>query len=161
MHGGCLMALADSVGAMCAFLNLPEGAGTSTIESKTNFFRALTAGNATITSTLVHAGRRTIVVQTAKLPTISLERSIEMDGRIQAAIMASPDRTPGLRQLDVPTLVIHGLMDKLVRPSGGTATAAAVPGSRLLVFPDMGHDLPEPRHPEIVEAIRRHADRAR
>jgi pimeloyl-ACP methyl ester carboxylesterase len=94
---------------------------------------------------------------------ISVERSFRPAGtaRQTAAIMASPDRTPGLRQLDVPTLVIHGLMDKLVRPSGGTATAAAVPGSRLLVFPDMGHDLPEPRHPEIVEAIRRHADRAR
>ncbi|NNF53620.1 MAG: PaaI family thioesterase [Acidimicrobiales bacterium] len=64
LHGGCLMALADSVGAMCAFLNLPDGAGTSTIESKTNFFRSLTDGNADITATLVHGGRRTIVVQT-------------------------------------------------------------------------------------------------
>lgn len=64
MHGGCLMALADSVGAMCASFNLPAGAGTSTIESKTNFFRALTEGYAHIISTPVHAGRRTIVVQT-------------------------------------------------------------------------------------------------
>lgn len=63
-HGGYLMALADSVGAMCAVQHLPEGAITSTIESKTNFLRAVTAGSVTIRSTPVHAGRTTIVVQT-------------------------------------------------------------------------------------------------
>lgn len=93
---------------------------------------------------------------------ISVERSFRPVGtkRQTAAIMGSPDRTAELRELDVPTLVVHGLMDKLVRPSGGTATAAAVPGSRLLMFPDMGHDLPARRHQEIVDAIRRNADRA-
>jgi uncharacterized protein (TIGR00369 family) len=64
MHGGYLMAVVDSVGAMCAVLNLPEGAGTSTIESKTNFLRAVTEGEVTLTSTPVHVGRTTIVVQT-------------------------------------------------------------------------------------------------
>ncbi len=93
--------------------------------------------------------------------TISVERAFRPDGtkRQTAAIMASPDRTPALRELDLPTVVVHGLMDKLVRPSGGTATAAAIPGSRLLMFPDMGHDLPQPRHQEIVDAIRRNAAR--
>jgi len=93
---------------------------------------------------------------------ISVDRSFLPEGtaRQTAAIMASPDRTPALRELHVPTLIVHGLMDKLVRPSGGTATAAAIAGSRLLVFPDMGHDLPEPRHQEIVDAIRRNANRA-
>jgi uncharacterized protein (TIGR00369 family) len=62
-HGGALMAFADSVGAILAFLNLPEGAGTSTIESKTNFFRPLTAGSAHCSCRLVHAGRTTIAVQ--------------------------------------------------------------------------------------------------
>ena len=92
----------------------------------------------------------------------SVERSFRPVGvrRQTTAIMASPDRTPGLRRLDVPTLVVHGLLDRLVKPSGGIATAAAVPGSRLLVFPDMGHDLPRPRWGELVEAIRRNADRA-
>jgi len=92
---------------------------------------------------------------------ISVDRAFLPAGtaRQTAAIMASPDRTPGLRTLGLPTLIVHGLMDKLVRPSGGTATAAAVPGSRLLVFPDMGHDLPQPRQREIVDAIRRNADR--
>lgn len=64
LHGGYLMALADSMGGMCAFLNLPQGAGTSTIESKTNFFRGVTEGEVTITSAPVHVGRTTIVVQT-------------------------------------------------------------------------------------------------
>lgn len=65
LHGGFLMALADSMGAVCAVANLPEGAvGTSTIESKTNFLRAATEGPVTITSTPLHAGRTTIVVQT-------------------------------------------------------------------------------------------------
>ena len=64
LHGGALMAFADSLGAVCAFLNLPEGAGTSTIESKTNFFRAVTEGTVTGTSRPVHVGRRTIGVQT-------------------------------------------------------------------------------------------------
>ena len=65
MHGGALMALADSLGAICAFLNLPEGAsGTSTIESKTNFFRGLREGHVAATSRPLHAGRTTVVVQT-------------------------------------------------------------------------------------------------
>ena len=64
MHGAALMTLADSLGAVAAFLNLPEGAMTSTIESKTNFFRGLRSGRAHATSTPLHVGRTTIVVQT-------------------------------------------------------------------------------------------------
>ena len=64
LHGGALMAMADSLGAVCAFLNLPEGAQTSTIESKTNFFRAVREGHVEATSTPLHVGRSTIVVQT-------------------------------------------------------------------------------------------------
>lgn len=65
LHGGALMALADSAGATCAFLNLPEGAtATSTIESKTNFMRAVRSGAVTARATLLHAGRTTIVVET-------------------------------------------------------------------------------------------------
>ena len=75
------------------------------------------------------------------------------------AIQASPDRTPALAEVRVPTLVIHGLRDRLVLPSGGIATARAVPGARLLMFPDMGHDLPGPRRAEIVEAVARNAAR--
>ncbi len=64
LHGGALMALADSLGGVCAFLNLPSGASTSTIESKTNFFRALRSGHAEAVSRPLHVGRTTIVVQT-------------------------------------------------------------------------------------------------
>jgi len=80
-------------------------------------------------------------------------------GRQVAAIAASGDRTAALRNLDVPTLVIHGLADTLVLPSGGFATAKAIPGSQLLMFADMGHDLPEPRWEDMVSAIRIQADR--
>jgi 1,4-dihydroxy-2-naphthoyl-CoA hydrolase len=64
LHGGALMAFADTVGAVCAFLNLPPNAGTSTIESKTNFFRGVRAGVVTATCAPLHVGRTTIVVQT-------------------------------------------------------------------------------------------------
>jgi pimeloyl-ACP methyl ester carboxylesterase len=93
---------------------------------------------------------------------IGLERSFRPDGtaRQLAAIAASPDRTSALSEIKVPTLVIHGLVDTLVVSSGGIATAKAVQGARLLMYPDMGHDLPVTRHGEIVDAIRRNADRA-
>jgi uncharacterized protein (TIGR00369 family) len=65
LHGGAIMALADSAGGGCAFLNLPEGAaGTSTIESKTNFLGSVTGGTVTATATPLHIGSTTIVVET-------------------------------------------------------------------------------------------------
>ena len=64
LHGGALMVLADSLGGICAFLNLPEGSGTATIESKTNFFRGVRQGTAHATTHPLHVGRTTIVVQT-------------------------------------------------------------------------------------------------
>ena len=65
MHGGALMGLADNVGGFCAFLNLPDGAGgTATIESKTNFFGPVRAGEVHAVSRPLHTGRRTIVVDT-------------------------------------------------------------------------------------------------
>ncbi|MBA3347229.1 MAG: PaaI family thioesterase [Actinobacteria bacterium] len=65
LHGGALMSLADAAGALCAFLNLPDGeGGTATIESKTNFFRAVREGHVVATSRPLHVGRSTIVVET-------------------------------------------------------------------------------------------------
>jgi uncharacterized protein (TIGR00369 family) len=64
VHGGALMTLADTLGAICAFLNLRPGEGTSTIESKTNFFRAVGGGTVKAVSRPLHAGRTTVVVQT-------------------------------------------------------------------------------------------------
>jgi 1,4-dihydroxy-2-naphthoyl-CoA hydrolase len=66
LHGGTIMALADSAGGACAFLNLPDGAaGTSTIESKTNFLGAVTSGTVTATATPLHRGTTTIVIETS------------------------------------------------------------------------------------------------
>jgi len=65
LHGGVVMALADSAGAACAVLNLPDGAtGTTTIESKTNFVGAVRGGSVWATSTVLHRGGTTIVVET-------------------------------------------------------------------------------------------------
>lgn len=64
LHGGAVMALADSAGGACAFLNVPEGAGTSTIESKTNFLGAIKEGTVTASARPLHVGGSTIVVET-------------------------------------------------------------------------------------------------
>src|SRR5438270_5354686 len=64
LHGGALMALADSLGGVCAFLNLPEGAGTATISSATNMMRAVREGEVVGQTRPLHAGRTVIVVQT-------------------------------------------------------------------------------------------------
>jgi uncharacterized protein (TIGR00369 family) len=64
LHGGVLMALADSAGGVCAFLNLPPGASTATIESKTNFFAAVREGEVRARSRPLHRGRTTVVVET-------------------------------------------------------------------------------------------------
>jgi 1,4-dihydroxy-2-naphthoyl-CoA hydrolase len=64
LHGGALMTLADTLGAVCAFVNLPAGATTSTLESKTNFFRPVRDGEVGAVARPLHVGRSTIVVQT-------------------------------------------------------------------------------------------------
>jgi pimeloyl-ACP methyl ester carboxylesterase len=74
-----------------------------------------------------------------------------------AAILASGSRADGLRNLTVPTLVVHGTDDKLVQPSGGERTAELVPGAKLLKIEGMGHDLPPQLWPRLVEAITTHA----
>ena len=69
----------------------------------------------------------------------------------------------GIEALDLarkPTLVIHGTRDKMVRRSGGRATARAIPGARLMMVEGMGHDLPEGTWPQLIEAIGSHAKTA-
>ena len=77
-----------------------------------------------------------------------------------AAIIASGDRTPDLRRITAPTLVIHGTHDRMVRPSGGRATARAIPGARLMLIRGMGHDLPRAVWPRLIDAIADNAARA-
>jgi pimeloyl-ACP methyl ester carboxylesterase len=91
------------------------------------------------------------------------DRNPSYDGlaRQRAAMAASHDRTAQLRQLSVPALVIHGEADPLVSVRAGEATAAAIPGARLLTIPGMGHDLPEAVWPEVVDGIDEVARRAK
>jgi pimeloyl-ACP methyl ester carboxylesterase len=81
-------------------------------------------------------------------------------GRQLAAIIASGNRTSELRGITVPTLVIHGTADPLVSPSGGEATARAIPGARFMSIEGMGHDLPRAVWPRLIDAIAGHAEQA-
>ncbi len=83
------------------------------------------------------------------------ERGLCPEGtaRQMTAIVAHGDRTPGLKALTVPTLVIHGSADPLIPLPCGEATAAAIPGAELMVIEGMGHDLPRDAWPQMVEAI--------
>jgi pimeloyl-ACP methyl ester carboxylesterase len=84
----------------------------------------------------------------------------EGPGRQLAAIIASGDRTAQLRTIATPTLVIHGSADPLVAPSGGRATARAIPAAQLMMVEGMGHDLPPAVWPQLIDAIAAHAQRA-
>ena len=89
----------------------------------------------------------------------NFERGLNPPGvaRQLAAILASGNRTAALGSVRLPTLVIHGDADPLVRVQGGEATAKAIPGAKLLVIKGMGHALPIPMWPQIIDAIAAHA----
>jgi len=92
----------------------------------------------------------------------SFDRGLNPAGstRQLAAIIASGDRTPLLRTIAVPTVVIHGRKDRLVPTSGGRGTAKAIPGARLVIIDGMGHDLPRGAWPQMLDAIQENAARA-
>jgi pimeloyl-ACP methyl ester carboxylesterase len=100
--------------------------------------------------------------QIRELAATSFERDRDpfSTGRQLAAIIASGDRTEELRRITAPTLVIHGTADRLVTPSGGRATARAIPGAQLMTVPGMGHDLPRQLWPQLIDAIAAHTARA-
>ncbi|MFK0287965.1 alpha/beta fold hydrolase [Streptomyces sp. NPDC090499] len=77
-------------------------------------------------------------------------------GRQLGAMVLSGSRADALRELVMPTLVIHGLDDTLIDPSGGKRTAELVPGARLLLLPDMGHDRPRELWPQLIDAVVEH-----
>src|SRR3954471_7031092 len=81
-------------------------------------------------------------------------------GRQLAAIVASGNRTKELKRIAVPTLVIHGSEDRMISPSGGRATAKAIPGAKLLKIKGMGHDLPPAAWKQMIDAIEANARRA-
>jgi pimeloyl-ACP methyl ester carboxylesterase len=76
------------------------------------------------------------------------------------AVLAAHSRLERLRDVKVPTLVIHGIDDQLVPVENGRRTAAAVPGARLLEFEGMGHELPERVWPQVLDAIEETARKA-
>jgi pimeloyl-ACP methyl ester carboxylesterase len=86
------------------------------------------------------------------------DRSFYPEGaqRQMGAIIASGSRADRLRELNVPTLVIHGRDDTLILPSGGERTAELIDGAHLLLVGDMGHDLPEPLWPLLVGSVTNH-----
>lgn len=92
----------------------------------------------------------------------TFDRGVSASGAVRQmlAILTQDDRTPRLRSLRVPALVIHGTADKMVHVSGGRSTASAIPGAELLLVDGMGHDLPAELFETFVEAIARTADRA-
>jgi pimeloyl-ACP methyl ester carboxylesterase len=93
---------------------------------------------------------------------MSWDRGINFSGygRQLAAITADGNRAQRLARVTTPTLVIHGKDDRLVSPSGGRATAKAIRGAKLLMVDDMGHDLPRPVWPKIIDAIVENTARA-
>ncbi|MFW6866894.1 alpha/beta fold hydrolase [Nocardioides sp. CPCC 206347] len=80
--------------------------------------------------------------------------------RQMMAVLTQDDRTRALAGLTVPTVVLHGMADKMVHVSGGRATAAAIPGARVTLISGWGHDMPAALFPTYTAAIRSNADRA-
>jgi pimeloyl-ACP methyl ester carboxylesterase len=97
-----------------------------------------------------------------EMAALSYDRGLNPAGSMRqlAAIIASGDRTPLLRTITVPTVVIHGTKDRLVPASGGRATAKAIPGARLVLIEGMGHDLPRGAWTRMLDAIEENAARA-
>jgi pimeloyl-ACP methyl ester carboxylesterase len=99
---------------------------------------------------------------TRELAGEAYDRGVSSSGALRQmmAILTQPNRSDALHRLRVPTLVVHGLNDRMVNASGGRATAAAIPGAELLLVDGMGHDLPPELHETLVDAITRTASRA-
>lgn len=99
------------------------------------------------------------VAATRELAGASFDRDADRrgGGRQLAAILASGNRTAALTRITAPTLVVHGTADRMVAPSGGRATAKAIPGARLELIPGMGHDLPPALWPRLIALICEHA----
>ena len=100
--------------------------------------------------------------RTRELAREAYDRGLSASGALRQmmAILTQPNRSEALHRLRMPTLVVHGLDDRLVHASGGRATAAAIPGAELLLVDGMGHDLPPGLYETLVEAITRTASRA-
>ncbi len=103
------------------------------------------------------------LAEVRRVAALSHERDPDARGgrrRQHAAVRAAGDRTAALARITAPTVVIHGAADRLIHPSGGHATAAAIPGAELVLVDGMGHDLPPGAWPRLVDAITANARKA-
>ena len=139
--------------------------GQSTPEARQVLFSGRPAGRdgyvAAAEREMVWASRRYgDATELRALATASYDRAYYPAGvpRQLAAMILDGSRAEALTTLDVPTLVVHGLDDTLINPSGGRRTAELVPGSRLLLVEDMGHDRPPVLWPHLVDAIAAHTN---
>jgi pimeloyl-ACP methyl ester carboxylesterase len=100
--------------------------------------------------------------ETRALAAAAYDRGVSVAGALRQmmAILTQPNRSERLHGVRVPTLVVHGMSDRMVHVSGGRATASAVPGAELLLVQGMGHDLPPELFETLVDAIHRTASRA-
>jgi pimeloyl-ACP methyl ester carboxylesterase len=125
------------------FLSRPSGGKEEYIERAIKLFRAV--------------GSKRLFDEDYVRESASLgwDRGVNMagTGRQLAAITADRSRKKRLQRIKAPTVVIHGKDDRLINPSGGRATAKAIPGARLVMVDDMGHDLPQPVWRKIIDAI--------
>jgi pimeloyl-ACP methyl ester carboxylesterase len=136
---------------LCQALDSAPSTQDEAILKRISMARARAAGGIPDSETeLLHAARR------------SVERASDESGarRQLAAMLASGNRTARLKEIAAPTLVIHGLADRFVHPSGGRATAAAIPGAKLCLIENMAHNLPPALRPEVVDLITENAARA-
>jgi pimeloyl-ACP methyl ester carboxylesterase len=113
-------------------------------------------------ATIGHTDLPQDIADIRELAAVSYDRDRDPagPGRQLAAIVASGDRTAELRRITAPTLVIHGTADPMVTPSGGRATARAIPGAKLVRIEGMGHYLPRTAWPRLIDAIVAHTARA-
>jgi pimeloyl-ACP methyl ester carboxylesterase len=136
-------------------------------ESSPEAMRALLAPTPGERAAYIDASERALIWRSRRWPDVAGVRAVaalsydrcyypEGSSRQFAAIVASGSRADGLIGLRVPTLVIHGLDDTLIAPSGGERTAELIPDAALIELPDMGHDRPEPLWPQLCEAILAH-----
>jgi pimeloyl-ACP methyl ester carboxylesterase len=161
----------DRVRSLCSIMSTTgdRSVGHSTEEAMAVLLRPAASDRETSIANTV-AGRKVIGSpgyptsneELTAAATAAYDRAFHPAGVVRqiAAVVASPDRTEGLRKVSVPTTVIHGKDDPLVNVSGGEATAAAVPGATLLVIPGMGHDLPTALWSKIADAIVANAQKA-
>jgi pimeloyl-ACP methyl ester carboxylesterase len=161
----------DRVASLCSIMSTTgdRAVGRSTPEARAALLRPSALDRATAVAASM-AAARIFGSPAYPLPEDELRRRVEAKYdrgynplgtlRQYAAIIASPDRTPRLREVTAPTVVVHGAADPLIMPTGGEATAAAVPGADLLLIDGMGHDLPRELWPVVADAITANTQRA-